>query len=325
MTQNKVTEPIIDVSTIIVNYNTETLLPEAISALLKSSHAVKMQAIIVDNASKDNSIKLIREHYPEFKLIENKINVGFGRANNQALEFASGRYILLLNTDAFVSEDTVQKTVAYMDGNPKCGILGVKLIGRDGSLQPSARYFPTPWNRFLSRTGLNRLFKKTQMVDNMNWDHADIRSCDWVPGCYYLIRREVVEQVGLFDPRYFLYYEEVDHCFSAKKAGWDVVFYPSTSVIHLGGESAKSEGQITKSGRQLEALQIESEFLYFRKNLGATAACGNLFLIWLGNMIIFTKRIIKLKYPFGIYEAFAHSLLASSIFIRTRFGTVPTR
>jgi N-acetylglucosaminyl-diphospho-decaprenol L-rhamnosyltransferase len=100
----------------------------------------------------------------------------------------------------------------FMEVNPCCGVLGVKLVGRDGALQPSCRYFPTPWNVFLAKTGLQRLFPGTRLVDDMTWDHASVRECDWVPGCYYLIRREVIERVGLFDPRYFLYYEEVDHC-----------------------------------------------------------------------------------------------------------------
>jgi len=99
-----------------------------------------------------------------------------------------------------------------MDSHPQTGILGVKLLGRDGVLQPSCRYFPTPWNLFLTKTGLNKLFRNIKLVDDMAWSHDAVRDCDWVPGCYYLIRREVIDQVGLFDPRYFLYYEEVDHC-----------------------------------------------------------------------------------------------------------------
>ncbi|POZ99712.1 glycosyltransferase family 2 protein, partial [Pseudomonas sp. MWU12-2312b] len=109
-----------------------------------------------------------------------------------------------------------------------------------GDLQPSCRYFPTPLNVFMARTGLERFFPGVKKVDDMTWDHNSVRECDWVPGCYYLIRREVIDQVGLFDPRYFLYYEEVDHCKRVKQAGWKVVYYPHTTVVHIGGESAKS-------------------------------------------------------------------------------------
>ena len=154
--------------------------------------------------------------YPNISLIENKINVGFGRANNQALSLVNGDFVLLLNTDAFVGVDTLQKTLEYMQTQPKCGILGVKLLSLDGELQPSCRYFPTPFNIFANRVGLSRLLPNIKLVDDVSWDSTITQECDWVPGCYYLMRKKVIEQQGLFDPIYFLYYEEVDHCFAVK-------------------------------------------------------------------------------------------------------------
>ena len=214
------------------------------AAIEAARGALKLQVVVVDNASRDNSVEVLRAQHPETELIENVTNAGFGRANNQALSRASGRYVLLLNTDAFVAPDTLTKTVGFMDANPHCGVLGVKLVGEDGSLQPSCRYFPTPWNTFLTSTGLARLFPQARTVDNMSWDHASVRQCEWVPGCYYLVRREVIDQVGLFDPRYFLYCEEIDHCRAVRNAGWSVIFYPFTQVVHIGGESALSEGPL---------------------------------------------------------------------------------
>src|SRR6185295_455570 len=126
----------------------------------------------------------------------------------------------------------------------------------------SCRYFPTPWNVFLSSTGIQRYFPRTRLVDDLDWDHASVRECDWVPGCYYLIRRGVLDDIGLFDPRFFLYFEEVDHCYRARKAGWPVVYYPDTQVLHIGGESAESVAKLTV-GRQILESQIESELLYF--------------------------------------------------------------
>ena len=238
---------------------------------------------MVDNASRDGSVDILRTRYPNVELIENPTNVGFGRANNQALPRIRGRYVVLLNTDAFVAPDTLQKTVDFMEAHPRCGVLGVKLVGRDGALQPSCRYFPTPWNVFLARTGLKRFFPGTRLVDDMSWDHASVRECDWVPGCYYLVRREVIERVGLFDPRYFLYYEEVDHCRAVRRAGWSVMYYPFTKVVHTGGESAESEGPLTTCGRQIFAQQIESELLYFRKHYGRI---GLLFAFILASLVI---------------------------------------
>jgi len=159
----------------------------------------------------------------------------------------------------------------------------------------------------------------------MEWDHSTVRNCDWVPGCYYLIRKEVIDQVGLFDPRYFLYYEEIDHCFAAKKAGWQVTYFPYTSVVHLGGESAKSEGEITETGRQIEYLQVESELLYFRKNYGFVYAILNVILISLADFIQLLKDIVRLKHPNRYYILLMHSLLVWKLFFRTRMGTQPTR
>jgi GT2 family glycosyltransferase len=143
-----------DVTVIVVSYNTAHLLDRMFATLDAARAALKLQVIVVDNASRDNSVGILRTHYPHIELIENPTNVGFGRANNQAVSRARGRYVLLLNTDAFVSPDTLQKTVDFMDSHPRCGVLGVKLVGLDGLLQPSCRYFPTPWNVFLTTTGL---------------------------------------------------------------------------------------------------------------------------------------------------------------------------
>lgn len=314
-----------DISIIIVSYNTVHLLHEVVAKLRTAADGLKTEIIFVDNASKDNSAEVIRNEFPDCQLIMNTQNVGFGRANNQALALASGRYVLLVNTDAFVAKETLKSTLIYMDANPKCGILGVRLEGRDGVLQPCARYFPTPWNTFLQQTGLNRIFKNVKMVDDMNWAHDTVRMCDWVVGCYYLVRKEVITQVGLFDSRYFLYMEEVDHCLAAKKAGWDVVFYPYTTVIHLGGESAKSDGTISQGGRQLEALQAESSLLYFRKNHGLYGVLTSLALNTLANALMVSKRLLKMKTPIGFASTWQRTALMWSLWIRTRCGTQPTR
>jgi N-acetylglucosaminyl-diphospho-decaprenol L-rhamnosyltransferase len=314
-----------DLTVFIVSYNTAALLPEAMRSLACAVEGLHTHTVFVDNASKDNSVEVIRSQFPDCRLIENTTNVGFGRANNQALPFVTGSYVLLLNTDAFVAPETLTKTVAYMDANPRCGILGVRLVGRDRVLQPSCRYFPTPWNTFLLRTGLSCIFTGVQMVDDMAWDHASVRKCDWVVGCYYMVRKELIDQIGLFDPRYFLYFEEVDHCFAAKKAGWDVVFYPHTTVLHIGGESAKSDGAITQGGRQLEALQLESELLYYRKNLGLPAVLASLLLTTLADAIGVVKRLLKWRRPFGFLGAWQHTLLVWSLWRRTCWATQPTR
>jgi N-acetylglucosaminyl-diphospho-decaprenol L-rhamnosyltransferase len=311
---------LIDVSVIFVSYNTEEMTKKAMMLVKQSLPQLNIEIHVIDNASKDNSVEMIRREFPEVHLIVNDVNVGFGRANNQALPFVKGRYILLLNTDAFVESDTIQKTVDYMENSPNTGVLGVKLLGRDGVLQPSCRYFPTPLNSFLFRTGLNKLFTSVKMIDDMTWDHNQVRDCDWVPGCYYLIRKEVIDEVGLFDTRYFLYSEEVDHCFSVKKAGWNVTYFPYTPVIHIGGESAKTDNKISSVSRQVSALQIESELLYFRKNLGLGSTLLHVILTIVAELILFLKRLIKQPLNFKAVFNFKNLLLFIKIASLNRLG-----
>ena len=311
------------ISVVIVNFNTAHLLQEMFSALERSAGGFNLQCIVIDNASRDDSVALMRRRFPQHQLLVNTVNVGFGRANNQALPFVDGKYVLLLNTDAFVAPDTLESTIAFMEDHPLCGVLGVRLVGRDGALQPCCRYFPTPMNGFLRRTGLEGLVPWVAKADDLSWDHSSVRLCDWVPGCYYLIRRTVIDQVGLFDPRYFLYFEEVDHCRAVKRAGWEVIFYPDTTVVHIGGESARSEAALTVTGRQIAALQIESELLYFRKNHGLAGVWADVLLTSLGEAIAIAKRIVRGRRP--IFGGKTHLPLLWTLFRRTEFGIRPTR
>lgn len=315
-------------SVLVVNYNTATLLVPMMNRLTRaaSSSAVgPIQTVMVDNASRDNSLETISTLTPPVKLIVNKSNVGFGRANNQCLPLVEGHYILLLNTDAFVSDDTLIKTLEYMDTHPRCGVLGVRLIGRDGTLQPSCRYFPTLLNTFIANSGLSRLFPWVRAVDDMNWDHRSTRECDWVPGCYYLVRREVIDQVGLFDPRYFLYFEEVDHCRAVKAAGWSVVYFHDTEVVHIGGESAKSDAKLTAGSRQISALQIESELLYFRKHAGLLGFATHLLLSCIAFVLMSAKSLVRSRGRQGIDQGLQHLSAMYRLAYQTRWGTCPTR
>lgn len=312
-------------SIIIVNYNTGRLLPDMFAALDRAANGIDMRCILVDNASSDDSMAVLRDSFPHQLVLANESNVGFGRANNQALPYVDGGYVLLLNTDAFVAPDTLSGTIEYMESHPECGVLGVRLIGRDGLLQPCCRYFPTPLNVFLARTGLGRFFPWIRMVDDMDWDHASVRECDWVPGCYYLVRREVIDKVGLFDPRYFLYYEEVDHCRRVKDAGWKVVFYPHTSVVHIGGESAKSVGELTEGGRQISALQIESELLYFRKHHGRLGLALHMVLVSLGDLFLAAKALARGRGVAAIAGCRQHARTVWRLLRQTRYAVQPTR
>jgi GT2 family glycosyltransferase len=322
---NQTDYDVADITIAIVNYNTAFLLDRLFSALGAAQGRLKLQIIVIDNVSRDNSLEIVREKYPFVELIANDTNVGFGRANNQALARMRGRYLLLLNTDAFVATDTLANTFEFMERNPRCGVLGVKLVGEDGALQPSCRFFPTPWNIFLVAHGLEKYFPKSQLIDDESWDHRSVRQCDWVPGCFYLVRKAVLDQLGLFDPRFFLYYEEVDHCRRVRQAGWDVIYYPYTEVVHVGGESAKSDAPLTCAGRQISKLRVESELLYFRKHHGIVAVTSWIALVACGALLSLFKDVVR---PAQRGQRSTHRQYLATILLLltpTRWGLRPTR
>jgi N-acetylglucosaminyl-diphospho-decaprenol L-rhamnosyltransferase len=314
----------VDVSVLVVNYNTAHLLPRMFDTLAEASKGLSVEVIMLDNASRDGSPEVLREQYPHIQTIFNKVNVGFGRANNQCLELARGKHVLLLNTDAFVAPDTLRLTLHHLSQHPECGAVGVRLIGRDLSLQPSCRYFPTPLNVFLTRVGLHGLMPWVRPVDDMNWDHRGMRACDWIPGCYILMRRDDVARIGLFDPRFFLYCEEVDLCKRIKAAGFEVHYLGDTEVIHLGGESAKSDAPLSAAA-QISSLQIESELLYFRKHHGALGLLAHISLSLIGDGILALKAILKGRWSATRPTLIGHLQDLLRLCRSTRWGTAPTR
>lgn len=313
-------------SVLLVSYNTRHLLDPCLAALRVALRQVPGggRIVVVDNASRDGSAEHLAAHHPDVHLVHSDRNVGFGRANNLGLPGCSGRFVLLLNTDAFIEPDALIRSIEHMDSHPECGILGARLKGRDGVLQPSCRYTPSPLGLFVQRLGLQRLFPSVRLVDDMAWPHDQVRACDWVPGCYYLVRREVIDQVGLFDPRFFLYYEEVDHCLRTRQAGWTVHYFPGTTVVHWGGESAGTDGPLTAGGRQLLGLQLESEQLFFRKHRGLFGLLCSLALETIGALAISLRRIVGRRKP-DRPSPWPRVLLGWSTAWKTRLGARATR
>jgi GT2 family glycosyltransferase len=313
-------------TTVIVSYNTKALLDPCLAALALSCEGLgPCDTIVVDNASRDGSAEHVEAHYPQIRLIRSGGNLGFGRANNLALPFFEAPYLLLLNTDAFVAPDSVARAMTFMRETPDCGILGVRLTGRDGDVQPSCRYFPTPANIFLVRTGLAKRFPGVRLVDGPDWAPQSAQACDWVPGCFYLIRKQVITDVGLFDPRYFLYYEEVDHCLAAQRAGWKIMYTPATTVIHIGGESAKADSALTAGGRQIDRISMESAMLYFRKNFGLPTLTLHLGLELLGDALLLLKAALKRRGRAHCLELWRRMGTTLQLARITRLGRVATR
>ena len=268
--------PQYDVSVVIVSFNTRETLRECLCAVFRSKGDISIQVIVVDNASTDGSPEMIEKAFPQVELIKSEINLGFGMANNRGFENAKGRYIVLLNSDAFVDQTALARSVAHMDATPGCGLGGGRLVGRDASFQPSARMFPSVLSDLIVLSGLAARYPRSRFFGHADRTWADAMQAaevDWVPGAYSIIRLDALRAAGAFDPRFFLYYEEVDLCRRIKKLGYSICYWPDVVVTHVGGESSRQilSLELSKSGAQLTLWRMRSMLLYYRKNHGVSA------------------------------------------------------
>jgi GT2 family glycosyltransferase len=184
---------------------------------------------------------MARNEFDRVVLIENEQNRGFASANNQGMAVAKGRYVLLLNSDTVVLDGAITKTVRFADAHGRAGVVGCRVLNPDGTLQPTCFMFPSILNMLLSSTYLYKLFPKSRFFgrERMSWwDRSHMREVEVVTGCFMLVRREAIDQVGVMDERFFMYAEETDWCYRFRKQGWQVMFSPAGQIIHLGGQSA---------------------------------------------------------------------------------------
>lgn len=232
-----------DLSIIIVNYNVKEFLQNLLHSVEKASSNISKEIIVIDNASDDGSVDTIKEKFSSVKLIENKNNIGFGSANNQGLAIAKGKYILFINPDCIVSEDTFDKMILFFEEHPDGGLAGCKILNSDGSLQLACRRsFPGPWTSFTKVTGLSNLFPKSRIFARYNLTYLDENKTyevDAVSGSFMMIKKEVYEKVGGFDEQFFMYGEDLDLCYRVQKAGDKVYYVHNTQIIHYKGESTK--------------------------------------------------------------------------------------
>ncbi len=230
-----------DITISIVNWNTKEELTRSVESVL-AQEGVDFEVIVVDNASSDGSAEHIRSRFPQVILIENNQNLGFGRAQNQAIDVSRGRYVMLLNPDAHLPEhDTLAQLVAFADANPTVGIIGPRIHNPDGTLHHSARRFPTLGAGLFRRTPLGRLFPNNRFVREYimsDWSHDGVRDVDWVSGAALMIRREVIENIGLLDTGFFMYCEDVDWAYRAKENGWRVCYFPMVKLVHRIGAAS---------------------------------------------------------------------------------------
>ncbi len=269
-----------DLSVIIVNWNVRDLLRRCLHSILANLPTCSLEVIVVDNASTDGSMEMVRTEFPQVRLIANPGNRGFTAANNQGLAVARGRYVLLLNPDTEVVGDALETMVAFADAHPDVGVVGPQLLNPDGTVQSSRRRFPTLATALFESTWLQPCAPRRLLVHYYVLDRPDdeVQDVDWVTGAALMARREAVEQVGPLDEGFFMYSEELDWCRRFRAAGWRVVYLPTARVIHYEGKSSE---------QVLPARHIHfqtSKIRYFRKYHGPAAA-EVLRLVILGNYL----------------------------------------
>jgi GT2 family glycosyltransferase len=276
MTSDQPSAPPIDISLIIVSFNTRDVLRESLQSVAREQGDLRLEIFVVDNDSRDGSVEMVETEFPNVRILRSRVNLGFGAANNLAMEIAQGRYIVLLNSDAFLCPGALSLSVQHMDQQPKIGLAGGQLIGRDSSWQPSARMFPSILSDFKVMTGLAGKFPKSRFFGSFDRTWADPllpAEVDWVPGAYSIIRAEALRKVGFFDPEFFLYSEEVDLCRRIQNAGYQIMYWPDITVIHIGGESSRQIKtlEMSSAGAQLIRWRMRSTLLYYRKHHGIAA------------------------------------------------------
>jgi GT2 family glycosyltransferase len=248
-----------DVSVVVVSFNSLPWLERCLESVRG------YETIVVDHGSTDGTLELVRERFPDVRLVEQE-NRGMGGGNNAGMRLAAGRLFLLLNSDAWVVGDAVERLAAFADEHPDAAVVGPRLLNLDGSLQPSARAFPTLWRLATEYLFMRKLAPRSRVLNSFyegGFDHDEVRQVDWLFGACLLVRRDAVDQVGLFDEDFFMFSEETDWCYRFRQAGWKVYFVPNAEVVHVGGAS---------HGGRLFAENVRGHLRFLAKHGGAGEA-----------------------------------------------------
>lgn len=249
----------IDLSIIIVSYNTKDLSIECIQSIFDNVKTINFEIIVVDNKSSDDSVTEIKKRFPQVKLLALSDNLGFSKANNKGVEIAKGRYVLFLNSDTVVYPGSLEYMVEFMDKHEKAGAATCFLKMPNGKLDDAAhRGFPTPWNAITHFSGLSKIFPNSIIFNgyHMAWKDIDkIHEIDALAGAFMIVRRSAGEEVGWWDEDYFFYGEDIDFCYMLKQKGWKIYFVPTVSTLHYKGAS----GGIKKESQKITTASLETK------------------------------------------------------------------
>lgn len=300
-------------SIVIVNYNVKHFVEQCLHSVYKALKGIDAEVFVVDNNSVDGSVALIREKFPQVVVIDNKVNAGFSKANNQAIRQAKGKYILLLNPDTVVQEDTFSKTLAFMDAHPEAGGLGVKMVDGKGNFLPeSKRGLPTPEVAFYKIFGLSKLFSGSKRFGRYHLTYLDknkIHEVDVLSGAFMLLRKETLDKCGWLDEDYFMYGEDIDLSYRIVLSGYKNYYFPDTCIIHYKGESTK------KSSINYVFVFYRAMAIFARKHFSSGRARLFSFIInfaiYLRAAISISWRIVKqLSLPFVDFSVILACLFA---------------
>lgn len=302
----------IDLSIVMVSYNTQDFLKECLNSLKKSDFKLHgrdflWEIIIADNASSDGSVEFLKSlKWPNLKLMFNQDNLGFAKANNLALKKAQGRFVLFLNPDTVLSKETLKVMLDFMDKNPQVGAATCRLNLFDGRLdQPCHRGFPTAWNAFCYFSGLEKLFPRTKIFGGYSLGYLPldkIHEIDAGHGAFLMVRRQAGEPLGWFDQDYFWYGEDLDFCYRLKQNGWKIMFVPTTKIIHWKGASSgiiKHSQKISTASRQTKTKAIKASVkvmrIFFDKHYKNKYPRPIYWLVVLGINLLEKIRLAKIK------------------------------
>lgn len=256
-----------EVSVIIVNWNTKNLLRDCIQSILEHAGNVDYEIIVVDNASSDGSAEMVRSDFPKVRLIVKHTNRGYAAGVNDGIRSAKCRYVLLLNSDTLICDSAIEKTVKYADEHINAAVVGCQVWEDEDKIQMTCFRFPDLLNLFFRISGLAKVFRNNHFFgrEDMFWWRRDSeREVDVVSGMFMLVRREAIDKVGLMDEAFFLYYEETDWCYRFSKAGWKMLFWPGAKIIHR--EGGGHSGRTNRS--QLKVQTQKSCLIFYKKHYG---------------------------------------------------------
>ena len=288
------------IAVIIVNYNVEFFLEQCLNSVKKALKNVSGEVFIVDNNSIDNSVSMVETKFPEYQLIDNKKNVGFSTANNQAIELSQSEYVLLLNPDTVIEEDTLEKVINFMDKDSKAGGLGVRMIDGKGRFLPeSKRGLPTPQVAFYKIFGLSNLFPKSKKFGQYQLGHLDefeTNEVDILSGAFMLLRKETLNRVGLLDETFFMYGEDIDLSYRIIKEGYKNFYFPKTQIIHYKGESTK-KSSVNYVFVFYNAMIIFAKKHFSNKNAKLFSQLINLAIYFRAFLAILVRFVKKMTLP----------------------------